>query len=247
MSASEQAPSQVTRLPGWLLPTLIVAALIATYVSEVIVNANKERFFTPTGLPPFPPELLRKVMWDNIYNHSICYGALGAVTCGLLTMIASGIAGPARAIAGFVVGSTLGLVSGAAVGVLGYFITSTLQPMNLESILMAMIIFAPVWSVLGIVTCGTTVFLVGRPDLLGKAVGMAFVMALFTVILYPLAVTIAFPAQWPGRIIPEFPHARLTCYGIGSICIAVAIILTFKPPKAVAAAPAEDASTDATP
>ncbi len=231
MKEASQATSNI-RLPGWYLPVMIGVAIGAAILSEVCTNANKERFFTPEGLPPFPPELLREIMWNNIYNHSICYGFLGAVTCGLLTMITAGLAGPGRAMLGFVLGSAAGLIVGALAGVAGYFLTKTLQPMNIESILMAMVIFAPLWGLLGVITSLTSIWLIGRTDLTGKALQMSLVATLSTLLIYPLIATIAFPSDWPGRIIPEFPRTRLVCYGIGAISMACALFFTLKGPKA---------------
>ena len=225
---NERPKGLLHALPIWYLPVMIVLALGTAYLSELITNAYKNRFFTPEGLPPFSPALLREIMWNNIYNHSICYGFLGAVTCGLLTMITAGLAGPGRAITGFVVGSTLGLVGGVATGVLGYFVTLKLQPMHIESILMAMVVFAPVWGMLGAITSVTSVMLLGRSDLIGRALQMTLAMTLCTILIFPLVITMAFPTDWPGRIIPEFARTRLTCFGIGSVGMAIALFLTLR-------------------
>ena len=225
---NERPRGYLRTIPIWYLPVMIVVALGTAYLGELITNAYKNRFFTPEGLPPFSPALLREIMWNNIYNHSICYGFLGAVTCGLLTMITAGLAGPGRAITGFVVGSTLGLVGGVATGVLGYFVTAKLQPMNIESILMAMLVFAPVWGMLGAITSMTSVMLLGRSDLIVRALQMTLAMTLCTIVVYPLLVTMAFPSDWPGRIIPEFPRTRLACFGIGSVGMALALFLTLR-------------------
>ncbi len=231
MQEKTQAPSNV-RLPGWYLPALFGAAIVAAVLSEVCTSANKERFFTPEGLPPFPPELLREIMWNNIFNHSICFGFLGAVTCGLLTMITASLAG--RGILGLVLGSVVGLVVGAGVGVAGYFLTKTLQPMNMESILMAMIIFAPLWGILGSITSIMSMRLLGRPDLTGKAVKQSLIATVCTLLIFPLIVTLAFPTDWPGRIIQEFPRTRLVCYGVGALGMACGIFFALKSRKIAA-------------
>ncbi len=222
-------------LPKWYLPVMIFVALGAAYLSEIFTNANKERYFTPEGLPPFPPELLREIMWNNIYNHSICFGFLGAVLCGSLAMITAGLAGPSRAVVGFVLGSAAGLVGGALTGTAGYFITKTLQPMDIESILMAMVVFAPLWFVLGAITTIGSIWILGQQDWFGRALQMTLAATLAIVIIYPLVVTIAFPSDWPGRIIPEFARTRLTCFGLGSVGIALAMYLTLRGPKAARA------------
>ena len=232
----ETPSGPVRTIPIWYLPVMLVVAIGTAYLSELCTNANKARFFTPEGLPPFSPALLREIMWNNIGNHSICYGFLGAVTCGLLTMITAGLAGSGRAITGFVVGSTLGLVGGVLTGVLGHFVTVKLHPMHIESILMAMVIFAPVWGLLGAITSVTSVILLRRSDLIGKALLMTFAMTLCTILLYPLVVTLAFPSDWPGRIIPEFPRSRLVCFGIGSVCMVLGLFLTIRSPKPVSSA-----------
>lgn len=218
-------------LPAWYLPVISAAAIVAAIASEVCTNANQKRFFTPEGLPPFPPELLREIMWNNIYNHSICFGFMGAVTCGLLVMITAGLAGPGRAMLGFVVGSLAGLLLGAAAGVAGYFITQALQPMNMESILMAMLIFAPLWGLLGLVTNVASVRLLGRSDLTSKAIQMCVLATLATVLIFPLVTTIVFPADWPGRIIQEHPRTRLVCYVIGVLGMVGSLYFTLKRPK----------------
>ena len=226
MSTSSTSRSSLSL---WLAPFLLVAAVIAAYAGELVTANNKERFFTPEGLPPFPPELLREIMWNNIFNHSICYGSLGAFVCGLVAMVASGLAGPARAFVGFVVGSIMGLILGAATGSLGYFLTKYLQPRDIESIFMAMIIFAPVWLALAITSSVTTVLAIGRAHLIGKAIVNSLAMAGFATILFPFFVTFVFPSDWPGRIIPEHSRSRLSCYIIGSLCIAVSVWLTVRP------------------
>ncbi len=227
MQETTQTSSNL-RLPGWYLPAMIGVAIVATVLSEVCTNANQRRFFTPEGLPPFPPELLRKIMWNNIYNHSICFGFLGAITCGLLTMVTGGLSGAGRAMVGFVVGSAVGLVVGALAGVAGYFLTKTLQPMDMESILMAIIIFAPLWGLLSLVTILVSLWLVGRADLMGDAIQKSLIATVCTLLIFPLLVTIAFPTDWPGRIIQEFPRTRLVCYGVGSISIVCALYFVLK-------------------
>jgi hypothetical protein len=229
MQEKTQATTNV-RLPGWYLPVMIGAAIVAAVLSEVCTNANKERFFTPEGLPPFPPELLREIMWNNIYNHSICFGFLGAVTCGLLTMITASLAG--RAMLGLVLGSVSGSVVGALLGVAGYFLTKVLQPMNIESILTAMIIFTPLWGLLGLLTSITSMCLLGRSDLIGNAIQKSIIATVCTVLIFPLIVTIAFPTDWPGRIIQEFPRTRLVCYGVGAIGMACALFFALRGRKA---------------
>jgi NhaP-type Na+/H+ or K+/H+ antiporter len=231
MNDNSESTNSEIRLPSWYLPTMIAIAIGAAIVSEFCTNANKERYFTPTGLPPFPPELLRKVMWDNIYNHSICYGFLGAVICGLLAMITGGLAGPGRAVVGFVVGSALGLVGGVLTGVAGHFVTQRLQEMEVESILAAMIIFAPVWGILGLITTVLSLMLVKRRGLIAHAVMMTLVATLCAILLYPLVVTLAFPGDWPGRIIPEFTRSRVVCYVIGMVSMAFAVYFSIKGPK----------------
>ncbi len=231
MQEKTQASSSF-RVPGWYLPALFGAAIVAAGLSEVCTNANKERFFTPEGLPPFPPALLREIMWNNIYNHSICFGFLGAVTCGLLTMITASLAG--RGILGLILGSVVGLVVGALVGVAGYFITKTLQPMNMESILMAMIIFAPLWGILGLLTSTMSMWLLGRSDLIGNAIQKSLIATVCTLIIFPLIVTLAFPTDWPGRIIQEFPRTRLVCYAVGGIGMACALYFALKGRKVAA-------------
>lgn len=230
-AATSDASIKRNSIPTWYIIVMIIAALVAAYFSEMVTNANKERFFTATGLPPFPPELLRKVMWDNIYNHSICFGFLGSILVGLYAMVTGCVVSPARGIVGFIVGSTLGLVIGAGAGVMGYFISDSLQTLRWESILKAMIIFMPVWSLLGVTATVVCTILAGRAKLIGKAIGMAIAMAMLTGIAYPMFVTFAFPSDWPGLIIPEFARSRLACVVIGNLCIVAAILLTFQQPK----------------
>ena len=231
MQEKTQASSNLS-LPSWYLPVLFGAAIVAAALSEVCTNANQKLFFTPEGLPPFPPELLREIMWNNIFNHAICFGFLGAVTCGLLTMITASLAG--RGILGLVMGSVVGLVVGGLLGVLGYFLTTTLQPMNLESILMAMIIFAPLWGLLGLLTSIMSMRLLGRSDLISNAIQKSLIATVCTVLIFPLIVTLVFPTDWPGRIIQEFARTRLLCYGVGTLGMACALFFALKGRKAAA-------------
>lgn len=235
MSHSNQLESHsgqtASALPSWFLVAGSAAALAGSICSEMVTNANKERFFTPTGLPPFPPELLRKVLWNNIYNHSICFGFLGSVLCGVLILVAVGTKSPAKGIVGLLLGGVAGLILGAAVGILGYFITETVQQMNIDNILKAIVIYLPVWLVLSLVTTWISASLVKLPNGFRRAFQASLITTLCTVVIYPLLVTAIFPSDWPGRIIPEFARTRLTSYIIGSLGIVVALWFTFIPSK----------------
>ncbi|MCA9126677.1 MAG: hypothetical protein KDB22_06320 [Planctomycetales bacterium] len=243
-SASDPAAPKKPTVPTWYLVCLILASFLIAYVSELVTAENKERFFTATGLPPFPPELLLKVMWDNIYNHSICFGFLGAVLCGTLTMISGGLVGPARAISGFLLGSAFGLVMGAAAGITGYFISDSLTEQKIDSIIKAVIVFTPVWAIIGSVASACSMLILGRLALIPKAIGMSIAMALFAAITYPLIVTALFPNDWPGVIIPEFARTRLVCFAVGGLCVSLGIVFTLQPAKEQRTKSADTAGTD---
>jgi uncharacterized membrane protein len=97
---------------------------------------------------------------------------------------------------------------------------------------MAMIIFAPLWGVLGLLTSIMSMRLIGRSDLLGNAVQKSIVATVCTLLIFPLIVTLAFPTDWPGRIIQEFPRTRLVCYGVGALGMAFALFFALKGRKA---------------
>lgn len=233
MIATEDSALPRTRTyPAWFMPAAIVGSIIAGFVGDAMIGANKALYFKPPpGMPPYPPEYIREQMWNEIYNHIICFGALGALVCAVLGMIVGGVVNPTRSMMGCVLGSLLGLLVGAVVGVIGYFTTQALMQNQMESMYKAVIIFAPVWIAIGITATLLSVFLLRRKDLIGKAIGMGVMFGLLAVIVYPLVASIAFPAGWPGMIIPTIYGTRLTGSLVGAVCTAIAVIMTFKPAK----------------
>jgi hypothetical protein len=223
MMNSQTDPSvrtQSTSIPAWLLPTLIVFGLLAALGTEPVVNSNRERFFTPTGLPPFPPELMWKVFWDNVYNHTICYGFLGVITCGLVGLAAGASVSPMKAILGGITGALVGLFAGALLGVGGWYLSErVLGTSDLDSMIKALLIFIPFWFGLACTASFVALFLAKRLRYFARTVANTFAFAVFAVIAYIGIVTVAFPTDWPGRIIPEFARVRLVleitgCLGV---------------------------------
>lgn len=214
------------------MPAAVVVSVLAGYLGEKIVIANEKRFWTPEpGIPPHPPEYVREQMWNQIYNHMIGFGALGTILCGLIGLVVgAGISGT-RSILGFALGSIVGLVVGAAVGVLGYFVTDTLVLTDLEGIVEAILIFAPVWIALGIVSCLVASGLTARKELFVKAVGISIGLGLAGSILYAFSASLVFPVQWPGKIIPEHYGTRLLAYVTGCVFVAISVLMTFRSPK----------------
>ncbi len=246
MSTATEQTTGVGRLPYWLIPSTTLVSLVAGIVSELIIDANKRRFWTnEPGLPPFPPEFIRERMWNQIYNHIICYGALGAILCGLLGLVIGSAINSSRGIMGFVTGSLAGLVVGAGLGVVGHFVSESLQQATIEGMFKAIIIFTPLWIAICLAATLSTLVIIKRMDLLGKAVVMSICFGLLASILYPLFVSILHPLSWPGIIIPEHRAARLACCVLGSLCTATAVLLTLKKvivPPADAEAATEDTS-----
>ncbi|MCA9193464.1 MAG: hypothetical protein KDB03_16945 [Planctomycetales bacterium] len=231
-----QASSQ-QQLPGWVLPALVVAGLAAAFVGELVIDANKERFYTPEpGLPPFPPEFIRERMWNNIFNHSICYGFLGLICVSLVNLVIGGLAGATRSFWGFLLGSTSGLVFGVATGVGGYFISTTLQQIDIEGVLKAMAIFLPFWFVTMLLSGLIALHLIGMLRKPGNAITFALLFSILACVAYPIFVSVAFPTEWPGIIIPEFKTSRLSCYIIGAVCNSVCAWFVVKSALKISAA-----------
>lgn len=215
------------KCPSWLLPVVVVLSAVAGFVAEIVINDNKQRFWTDEpGLPPFPPEYIIEQMWNQIYNHIIGFGFLGAILCGVLCMAAGAAASPARGILGFVLGSVLGLVAGAATGVLGHFTQQNLQQIDIEGILKAIAIYSPVWVGLAIATNVLSVILIGSSKLIGRGVGMAIGLGILAAVISPVLTSVVFPVSWPGAIIPENYGPRLTAYLMGTVFVGLSLIAT---------------------
>ena len=227
ITMSSSASIQPRNFPAWLTPTLFILGLLAALVAEPVVSANRERFFTATGLPPFPPALMWKVFWDNVYNHAICYGFLGIVTCGLVGLAAGATIRPMRAILGAVVGSVVGLFAGVTLGVSGWYLSErVLESSYMDSIYKAILIFVPFWFGLTLAACFVALLVTNKLNHFASTVfpSLAFVIA--AVVVYIGVVTALFPSDWPGRIIPEFGRVRLVleitgCLGLAGAVLAV--------------------------
>ncbi len=223
-------------VPVWLLPALIVAGLIVAVASEPVIAANRERFFTATGLPPFPPELLWKVFWDNVYNHSICYGFVGIALCGLLGMVAGAVSGPAQAVKGLLIGAVLGIVAGIVIGVSGwYWSNKILDRFEFDSLLKAVLIFVPVWFAFSLVTSWLALFANGRVGLFKKAFKPAIVFASLATFAYVAVVTVILPSDWPGYILPEHARVRIVLELTGCVGVALATFGALRIPDATEA------------
>ena len=221
------ASKQPVGFPAWLTPTLLLFGLFAALVSEPVVSANRERFFTATGLPPFPPKLMWQVFWDNVYNHAICYGFLGVVTCGLVGLATGATIHRMRAILGTVVGSVVGLFAGVALGVSGWYLSNReLDSSNMDSIYQAILIFVPFWFGLTLAACFVALLVTKKLGHIASAVLPSLAFAIASVFVYIGVVTAIFPSDWPGRIIPEFGRVRLVleitgCLGVAGAVLAV--------------------------
>lgn len=223
MTASKQPGS----FPAWLTPVLLLFGLLAALVTEPVVSANRERFFTATGLPPFPPKLMWQVFWDNVYNHAICYGFLGIVTCGLVGLATGASIHWMRAILGAVIGSVVGLFVGVTLGVSGWYLSErVLGSSNMDSMYKAILIFVPFWFVLTLAACFVALLVSNKLGHLEIAVLPSLAYAIAAVFIYIAVVTAVFPSDWPGRIIPEFGRVRLVleisgCLGVAGAVLAV--------------------------
>jgi len=240
MSDSSGVPASVPvqadskPLPAWLVPALFVCGLMAAIVSEPVIAANKERFTTATGLPPFPPELMWRVFWDNLYNHTICYGFVGLVTSGLICAAVGLSVNVSRAVFGLVVGALVGVVVGSALGIFGWFLAERVfVSNNIDSLLEALLIFIPFWVVLGFAVCCVALLACRRLDLLKHAIQPSIVYGVAAVICYVGIATLVFPSDWPGRIIPEFARLRIVLGITGCLGIAAAVLATLRKQKMV--------------
>jgi hypothetical protein len=216
-------------LPAWLVPGLFVAGLVTAVASEPVIAANRERFFTATGLPPFPPALMWKVFWDNVYNHSICYGFMGLMLFGLIGALVGLTISPVRAVMGLVVGAIVGVIGGALLGTMGWLITDkVLGTSNMDSIFKAIIIFIPFWFGMAIVGCLVALFAGNRLRLVAKTIKPAIVYAAIATALYVAIVTVLFPSDWPGRIIPEYARIRIVMEITGCLGVVTAVLMLLR-------------------
>jgi hypothetical protein len=235
MSDSTAEPTtkiQPLALPVWLLPVLIVLGIAAGIASEPVIDANRERFFTATGLPPFPPALLWKVFRDNVYNHSICYGFVGFITCALFSLVSGSLRSPGKAIQGLLLGAIVGVVSGAILGTVGwYWSDKILVPIQLDSIINAFLIFIPFWFCLSMIAAALALFLNGRLGNIGKVVRPAFIYSSIATFVYVAIVTMGMPGDWPGRIIPEFARVRIVLEVVGCVAVAMTVYKALRVPS----------------
>lgn len=216
--------------PAWLTPALLVLGLVAALVAEPVFQANRERFFTATGLPPFPPKLMWKVFWDNVYNHSICFGFLGMVLCGFMSMAVGNAIHLNRAVYGMIIGSLVGLIAGPALGMFGWYISERMLANNfdIDSVIKAILIFLPFWFGLGLAACFSALLVTRKLKHFMRAVLPSMVFAIIAVFLYVGIVTVAFPTDWPGRIIPEYARTRIVLCITGCLGVAAAVIATMR-------------------
>lgn len=224
---SSSATIQPRNFPAWLTPTLFIFELVAALVSEPIISANRLRFTTATGLPPFPPKLMWQVFWDNVYNHAICYGFLGIVTCGLVGLAAGATIHRMRAILGAVVGSLIGLFTGVILGVSGWYLSErVLGSSDMDSMYKAILIFVPFWFGLTLAACFVALLVTNKLNHFARAFLPSLLYAIAAVVVYIGVVTAVFPSDWPGQIIPEFGRVRLVleitgCLGLAGAVLAV--------------------------
>lgn len=225
------APSTPSRnSPVWLTPSLLVLGLVAGLVAEPVFQANKERFFTATGLPPIPPALMWKVFWDNVYNHSICFGFLGMVVCGFMSMAVGLAIHSNRAVYGMIVGSLVGLLAGPALGMFGWYISERLLANNFEidSVIKVLLIFFPFWFGLSLAACFAALLVRRKLSHFLRAVLPSMIFTIISVFLYVSIITIVFPSDWPGRIIPEHAHTRIVLNITGCLGVAAAVLATIR-------------------
>ena len=222
VSDSERLTSPA--FPAWVLPALLVSGLIAGFAGEAIITRFQLFYFTPEpGMPPHPPAYLAQARWDNIRNHAIGFGGLGAILLGLSGLVIGLSRSALRAIVGVLTGLLLGGTLGAIMGAVGFDITMRLKSApHMEGMLKAVLIFAPIWLILCLAAGLFGAVLSGNLSKIGRAVYLAVGWACGAIMLYLLVTVIVFPVGRPEAIVPEHTGVRLLAYVVGCVCVALA-------------------------
>lgn len=228
MNAATNAPRSesitTSALPTWVLPALVVSGVVAGFAGEALISRYHQFFFTPEpGMPPHPAAYLAQARWDNIRNHAIGFGGLGAILMGLIGLVIGLSRSSRRAMTGVFAGVLVGGMLGAVMGSIGYLTTVRLisEP-HMEGMLKAIVIFAPLWLVFCVAAGVFGAVLAGNSSRIGRAAYLGVGWAFGAIMLYLLVTIVVFPVGRPEAIVPEHTGVRLSAYVVGCICVALA-------------------------
>ena len=211
------------RLPLWLLPSLLLASLVASGIGQQVIFNNRALFYKDEpGFAPHPPEYLREQMWNMFYNHAIGFGTFGALLVGLIGLLIGLTLNLKRGIGGLVFGSALGGILGIILGPVGYLISKNLMPSLMDGNVKSMLVYAPLWISFGIAASAFAALLLQHPRLLGNAVMFGIIAGALALIAFPILCSLLQPSSRFELIIPEELGGRFLGYFSGAVATSLA-------------------------
>lgn len=214
------APSKAV----WLIPALLVVAIISAVVGKMSVVAYERTYYPPDhGQMGDPPEYILAVRDAMTKNSAIGYGIFGAVFAGLLGAAVGASYSVAGAIKGLIAGVVLGGLAGAVGAGGGTFLEHNYRQADMDTMLRTAMVVSGIFATTCFATMFTTVAAGSRPTPFNAAVN-PIVLAVIGVIAYVVIAAAAFPIFRPETLQPPEPETSLRYLLLG--CVTMAAVVT---------------------
>lgn len=228
-TSAETATTQASAgLAKWILPALLLGALVAGFVGERATYLTREHFYLlPTGFVHNAAE--KKIQDMNMcMNRAMGLGAFGATLFGLSGLLLGLSRGPARGVVGCVIGIVVGAGVGCVIGPTGYYLGETLSRANFDSIIRSVMLFSPLWLVLCIALAVYAVCLLGPFKKLNRAILCGALAGLGGGVAYPILSGFLFPTSHPEMLIPDSQGGRIFGFMVGAVAAVLGVWGTYR-------------------
>ncbi len=221
--------SPAAESPKWLIPSLLLASVVACFAAGFIVGGVQRLVYPPDhNQLGDPPWYLEAVLKSMMINDAVGYGALGAVLFGVLGVLLGLCKSPGKAAIALVIGAIFGLVAGAASGPIGYYIESTSKiQTQIDGSIKVFMIWGPMYACFGLVG-GLLAIWLGPASGMSRAITSGLAAAIVTLTGYMFAATAIFPVGYPNSMFPEsvgIRHMAMISLGLcGSLAMVLAIL-----------------------
>lgn len=230
----DQAEDRIKRARWWVALAGLLAGLAAFGVGEIVydlIPTEKEQVNTLGTLSMVPTA--KTTIRAAIRNGALAFGALGVCLGGLLG-IAGGLArrSVSAMVAAGLLGSILGLASGAGVSFAVLPLYFRLEPVYAEyDLILSMIMHASIWGLTGAVAGEAFAAGLGKPSLHGRAVAAGLVGAVIGAVAFELIGVMLFPFDNTGQPISTSWPPRLMARLMVTLATAAFVILLLAKPR----------------
>ncbi|GIX00276.1 MAG: hypothetical protein KatS3mg111_3608 [Pirellulaceae bacterium] len=207
---------------------LFALASASAFLGERCVAAFQEFFYPPPhGQVSDPPDYLLAIKRSMMANMAIGYGLFGAMCFSFMGALLGQSHGRASCGRGLLIGSLVGILSGALTAPLGYYIQNTYQQVDMEPTVKASFVLG--WTFIGFgVGGGLLPVLLGITRGVGKAIFIGIGVGVFALVLHLVLATALFPIDPPEMMFSFGYGIRLLAMNMMAAASATAALLVLR-------------------